>query len=84
MMGLTFGMAMCVLYRYRIQKILYRLVELLNNPNHRVKTMIITAVLNAIFFVAPIIIFAISSNSRPIDENILENLSNACEKPYTS
>lgn len=80
MMGLTFGLAMCVLYRFKLQEVLYRLIGLIDNSKYRLRIMVVTAICNVLFFAAPIIIFAINSNLNPIDNAILENLSNACGK----
>ena len=64
LMGLTFGLGMCVLYRYVFQRWLYWLYEKLLSKIYRIRTMLWLIPVNLLFIAAPLIIFGISSTSR--------------------
>lgn len=84
LMGLTFGLGMCVLYRYVFQRWLYWLFERLLNKHYKVCTMLWLIPVNLLCIAAPLIVFGIDSNSREVPQQYMDMLSSKCNKTYTS
>lgn len=83
LIGLTFGFAFLIAYRYFYQKVLYEFFwDLLVKTKNRIRIALIV-LLNVIVIIIPIIFYEINAKERPMAEKDINNLNLRCGTSMT-